>query len=213
MHDLEGNEVKGKYAEDLAERFIAFADKVKALKVLLDLCANADKTYNVDKNLYLMQHICRALSSCQRFCEMLYIAGPPKTGKDVIATMLQELFGDLSCDGWACGTVPKDHFCKGGVKQVKGSNTSIEASMAPSRIVIIPEVPDSVIDMDNLKDRIEQAGAKVASMAKYKAPQADRPGYLIVMISNHGPNCGSPPPQGSHRRLCHSWVFPLTVFA
>ena len=58
-------------------------------------------------------------------------------------------------------------------------------------------------EVQHLKDRIEQAGAKVASMAKYKNPQADRPGYLITMLSNHGPKCGSPPPAGSHRRLCY----------
>ena len=152
VFDSDGAPVPGNYAEDLAERLVAFADKVKALKVLLDLCADADQSYNVDKTLYFMQHLCRALASCDRFCEMLYIAGPPKTGKDVIATMLQELFGDLSTSGWACGTVPKDHFCcTGGMRQAKGSNTSIEASMAPSRITIIPEVPDQTLDMDNLK--------------------------------------------------------------
>jgi len=151
IFDADGVPVPGNYAEDLAEHFVAFADKVKALKVLLDLCANADQSYNVDKTLYFMQHLCRALASCQRFCEMLYIAGPPKTGKDVVATLLQEMFGDLSTTGWACGTVPKDHFCTGGMRQTKGSNTSIEASMAPSRITIIPEVPDQTLDMDNLK--------------------------------------------------------------
>merc|ERR1719359_1477490 len=62
IFDIDGAPVPGNYAEDLAQRFIDFGSQVKALKVLLDLCANADQTYNVDKTLYFMQHLCRALS-------------------------------------------------------------------------------------------------------------------------------------------------------
>jgi len=66
---------------------------------------------------------------------------------------------------------------------------------------LIPEVPELQLDMAALKDRVEQGGAKVASMAKYKNFEASRPQYLICMILNFIPNLGTPPPQGSERRL------------
>ena len=113
----------------------------------------------MDKTLYLMQHLCRALASCQRFCEFLYIGGPPNTGKDVIGSLLNSLFGDISSHGWGCSTVPKDHFCVTGARaSAKGTNTSIEASMAPARIVVIPEIPEKPLTMEELRDRVEQGG-------------------------------------------------------
>ncbi len=61
------------------------------LEVMLGICKN-----NVDEMLYLLQHFCRMMSAFPRLCELLYIHGPKKAGKDVLCCMLQTFFGDVS---------------------------------------------------------------------------------------------------------------------
>ena len=161
----------------MAARIVDFAERrCPALRILLTFCTDADGQHNIDKTLYFIQHLCRALSSCQRFCEFLYIGGPPNTGKDVMASLMQQMFGDVNTNGWAVTTVPKDHFiCSSARAQAKGSNTAIEASMAPGRLVLIPEVKKGTLAMDELKDRVEQG-----------APPPSADGPWVTLLPNLG---------------------------
>ena len=59
------------------------------------------------------------------------------------------------------------------------------------------------MDMDALKAIVERGGLKAPSMAKYKAPLADRPTHEMVLVSNHNADLGDDPVEGKESRL---WV-------
>ena len=88
----------------LAEKVRRVARKCEYLDTVLGICSD-----NVDEMLYLLQHICRMMSAYPRLCEMLYVHGPKKAGKDLFALILQTFFGDVSTAGFCC-SLPRDFF-------------------------------------------------------------------------------------------------------
>jgi hypothetical protein len=183
---------------DLVDRVQAFCPKVEFLEILLSICDG-----RVDDLLYLLQHFVRMLSSHPRMCELLYIHGPRRGGKDVIASLLQAFLGDMDEAGF-CAALPGDYFIKrDSSSRSRGSedSTPMIHSVMRSKAVLVPEVPKGITNMEQVKPLCEQQGVKVATRTHNKDPQRTQPGFQIVMFSNHAMDIGLNPDGGQARRV------------
>ena len=137
---------------DLAEKVRDFARQNPFLTIILDISNN-----NVDEMLYLLQHMCRMMSAYPRLCELLYIHGAKKAGKDVIGLLLQTFFGDVDDDGF-CATLPGDYFIAGTKKRSNEDSMPMIHSIRDARCVLMPEVPAGVFDMHAIKPFLRTVG-------------------------------------------------------
>jgi hypothetical protein len=184
--------------EALKRRMFEVCKQSEFLKVLLGICKD-----EVDELLYLLQHLCRMMSSYPRLCELLYIHGPAKAGKDVLASMIQTFFGDVS-DGGFCASLPNDYFeQKPGAYGRRGSEDShpMIHSIRGARVVLIPEAPCGQTNMSVLKPLCEQEGTKIASRTHCKDPERSHPTYEFVFFSNNNMEIGPSPDGGEARRV------------
>ena len=179
---------------DLATRVEEMCSKVDFLGVLLSICHG-----RVDDMLYLLQHFVRMMSSFPRMCELLYIHGPPKAGKDVIAMLLQSFFGDADGTG-CCTTLPRDYFQKGPSTRGAEDSQPMIHSVMRSKAVLVPEVPKGVTDMEKVKPLCEQQGVRIATRTHGADPERVNPKFQIVMFSNHLMDIGENPDGGQARR-------------
>ena len=179
-------------------------------KRVADLCARCDFLMclqdifkdNIDELLYFLQHLCRMMSAYPRLCELLYIHGPPKSGKDVLAAFLQTFFGDVDDNGF-CSALPGDYFDARASRGSRGAEDShpLLHSIRNARCVIVPEVPEGETSMKLLKPLCEQSGAKVASRTHNQDPTRSHPRYELIFFSNHNLDIGENPDGGACRRV------------
>jgi hypothetical protein len=195
--DLQSDELFSR--TDLVNRVRDACLESEFLNVMLGICKN-----NVDEMLYLLQHFCRMMSAFPRLCELLYIHGPKKAGKDVLCSMLQTFFGDVGDNGFGA-SLPNDYFAvkPGGGRNKRGSEEShpMLHSIKNARVVIIPEAPEGKTDMTTLKPLCEQLGAKIATRTHNKDPERSHPSYEFVFFSNHNMDIGDSPDSGEARRV------------
>ena len=186
---------------DLVARVQAFCTKVEFLEILLSVCDG-----RVDDMLYLLQHFARIMSSHPRMCELLYIHGPKRGGKDVIATLLQTFLGDIDEAGF-CVSLPNDYFTK---RETASSSSRSRASedshpmihsIMKSKATLVPEVPRGITNMELLKPLCEQQGVKIATRTHCQDPKRAQPGFQLLMFSNHPMDIGPIPDGGQTRRV------------
>lgn len=149
--------------------------------------------YNVDDWAYLNQQLCRMLSSCRRFNEMLYMWGPSGTGKDAIAAAIEAQLGDDFAGGLPKGFLVKSH----GPRKGAGEDcTPFKNALVGKKICLVPEHPKehadlhvgAPLDMDIVLDMTDQCGAKVTARGIRADPTRANPSYLILVLSNGAPN-------------------------
>ena len=103
--DADGNRLQlPPGSPDLCDRILMFARRCPCLQLLITLTAKSDKTPNLDKLLYLLQHNTRQMSSYMRLCELLYIHAPSHTGKDVVGCLWGTFFGEMNEGGISCNS-------------------------------------------------------------------------------------------------------------
>jgi len=150
--------------------------------------------------IYMLQMFARMMGSYPRLTEMLYLHAGKKSGKDTLAALIENFFGESFAGG-----VPATYFVehsqgRGGGR--KEDCNPFEASLTGRRVCLVPDMPPGVLDLDHLKTLTEQAGAKVTTRGIREMPTRTNPTYLTICFSNHPPNCGPNPDSGKTVRLC-----------
>ena len=145
--------------------------------------------YNTDDWVYLIQQLCRMMSSCRRFNEMLYMWGPSGTGKDAVAACIEAQLGEHFAGGLPKGFLVKDY---GGRKGTGEDCTPFKNALVGKKVCMVPEHPKenfashtgAPLDMDILLDMTEQCGAKVTARGIRADLTRANPSYLIMVLSN-----------------------------
>ena len=175
---------------DLLQRAKSIFSDIEYLKLRLQACRN-----EVDLCIYKEQWVSRLIASIPHLCELLYIYGPPGSGKDVDALFVQEFFGTEFC-----GSIPTSDVIKLPNQQERGveGSTPSMAALQGKRAALVPEVPEGEFAWHRLKHFVEQQGIRVNTRANGFAPSCDRPSFGILAWSNYAPNMGGA--EGAARR-------------
>ena len=171
---------------DVAEALLAAVKVSPALQFLHGICKQ-----DLNDLVYLLQQLARAFGSFPRLCECVYFYGAAKCGKDALALLLETMLADFSDKGY-CSGLPNNYLVKDPNARARNKEdcTPFAASLAGSRVCIVPEVTEGVLDLDAIKFMTEQLGAKVATRGCGKENTRSSPSYLITMFSNHAPTVG-----------------------
>ena len=193
-HDLrlhKGNPV-------LAERFTNVLCKIPGVEFIT-------RWFDADCASYFLQHYVRMLSAEPKFCEMLNIHGPPRSGKDAMAALFESHVGNIDNGGFGGGLMPEQVQIpsRGGstARSSKDGPTPFTHALKDARSVVVPELKREVLDMDVLKGIIEQEGARITSRQCRGNVNRWNPSALLVTIGNYCPDFGDSPPDGTERRV------------
>ena len=144
-----------------AERFVAVLQKIPEVAFTV-------RWFDADCLSYFFQHHVRMMAAEPKFCEMLNIHGPPRSGKDAVAALFESHMGNIQTGGFAGGLMPDQvQLSKrpGATSTVKSGNgpTPFTHALRGARSVIVPELKREVLDMEMLKGLTEQEGACMTS--------------------------------------------------
>ncbi len=164
---------------DLVNRFRKAATDIEYLRVRLSALCN-----NIDTLIYKEQWNCRAFSSMEHLCELLYIYGPPGCGKDVDALFLQEFFGSQFRGG-----IPTNDVVRLPNQQERGvdASTPTWAALVGKKVALVAEVPKGKFAWFRLKHYVEQQGIAPTARGNHKEQGTARPTFAIFLWSNYAP--------------------------
>ena len=191
------------------DRFLDTDDRGEALKVRAQALAAELPFFRlileimdgcVDECLYMLLMMTRSASSHERFCEMLYVHGAAKTGKDTLVLAFTTFLGDRD-EGGLSVPLPYTFFLEQRYADGRNNCTPFSHSVRGMRYVIVPEMKRGVIDKDLLKTMCEQQGSRIASRDCKGGARSMAPTYLIMATSNNPPTVGSETDTGLERRL------------
>jgi hypothetical protein len=159
--------------------------------------------FDIDCAIYYLKWWARILSAHPRFTECLFVHGPPRSGKDALAGMFEQYLGGE--DGYVSGLpqrfIMQEESRTRSFAQAKEACQPFLAGLQGSRVAIIPELPDGIIDFNMLKPLTEQEGAKITTRGCSTGSKRFSPTWAFVAFSNYSPDAGPTPPAGTQRRL------------
>jgi hypothetical protein len=182
---------------ELAERFLNVLRRIPGVEFVT-------RWFDADGISYFFQHYVRMLAAEPKFCEMLNIHGPPRSGKDAMAALVESHIGNIDEGGFGGGLMPEQvQIPARGASTARSSNgpTPFLHALKDARSVVVPELKREGLDMELLKGIIEQEGAKITSRQCRGNVNRWNPSALLVTIGNYCPDCGDCPPDGTERRV------------
>ena len=195
--DVERDLKRHKGDAALAERFMNVLRKVPGAAFLTHW-------FDADGVSYFLQHYVRMMAAEPKFCEMLNIHGPPRSGKDAMAALFESHMGNIDEDGFGGGLMAEQvqvSTRQSGAKSSKDGPTPFTHALKDARSVVVPELTRDALDMDILKAIVEQEGAKITSRQCRGNVNRWNPTALLVTIGNYCPDFGDRPPDGTERRV------------
>jgi hypothetical protein len=181
----------------LAERFVNVLRKIPGAGFVT-------RWFDAGGASYFLQHYVRMLAAEPKFCEMLNVHGPPRSGKDAMAALFESHMGNIDEGGFGGGLMPEQvQIPARGASTARSSNgpTPFTHALKDARSVIVPELKREVLDMELLKGIVEQEGAKITSRQCRGNVNRWNPSALLVTIGNYCPDFGESPPDGTERRV------------
>jgi len=182
---------------ELAARFVRVLGKIPGAAFLTSW-------FDADGVAYFLKHYVRALAAEPKFCEMLNIHGPPRSGKDAMSALFESHMGNIDDGGFGGGLMPEQVQVPpraGSTSRSSNGPTPFTHALKDARSVIVPELRREVLDMEILKGIVEQEGAKITSRQCRGNVNRWNPSALLVTISNYCPDFGDVPPDGTERRV------------
>ena len=180
---------------ELAGRFVEVLRKIPG-------AAFVTHWFDADGVAYLMKHYVRMMSAAPKFCEMLNIHGPPRSGKDALAALFEKFMGNIDEGGFAGGLMPEHvHVKRSKALSSADGPTPFTHALRGCRSVIVPELRQEAVDMELLKGIIEQEGALITSRECRGNVNRWQPSALLVTFGNYCPDFGEVPVDGTARRV------------
>ena len=181
----------------LAERFMHALKRIPGV-------AFANRWFDADGVSYFLQHYARMLASEPKFCEMLNVHGPPRSGKDALAALFESHMGNIADGGFGSGLMPE--HVQLNTRGQRGSKSSegpahFTHALRGARSVVVPELKQAPLDMELLKGIVEQEDARITSRQCHGNVNRWNPTALLVTIGNYCPDFGEVPPDGTERRV------------
>lgn len=198
--DVEHDLRRHKGNEELAKSFIDVLRKIPGAGFIT-------RWFDADGASYFLQHYVRMMAAEPKFCEMLNIHGPPRSGKDVMAALFESHMGNIDEGGFGGGLMPEQvQIPARGGSTARSSNgpTPFTHALKDARSVVVPELKresHGVLDMELLKSIVEQEGARITSRQCRGNVNRWNPSALVVTIGNYCPDFGDSPPDGTERRV------------
>ena len=195
--DAAGTPAQSEGNPALAERFTHVLKRIPGM-------AFATRWFDNDGVSYFLQHYARMLASEPKFCEMLNVHGPPRSGKDALAALFESHMRNIADGGFGSGLMPEhaqvNNRGQRGSKSSEGPAPFTHA-LRGARSVVVPELKQAPLDMELLKGIVEQEGARITSRQCHGNVNQWNPTALLVTIGNYCPDFGEVPPDGTEHRV------------
>jgi hypothetical protein len=162
----------------------------------------ATRWFDADGLAYFFKHYARMMAAAPKFCEMLNIHGPPRSGKDALAALFEKFMGNINAGGFAGGLMPEQvHVKRGAAGSSTDGPTPFTHALKGCRSIVVPELKQEVVNMELLKSIIEQEGALISSRERRGNVDRWQPSALLVTLGNYCPDFGQVPVDSTERRV------------